>query len=262
MGKKPGAVRSQAVAPGIHRLPVGGCNVYLVGTTSGWALIDAGWPRSESAIRTEAESLFGPGVPPHSILLTHAHPDHMGSAATLSAAWEAPVFVHPEDLPYTRGGVLSDDLLDPVGRVFWAVARLLPDRAIARMNASPLKDAVNPLPDPEAGIPGLPGWECIHVPGHTPGHVVFFRRSDRVLVAGDAVLTAPLWGMLTVVPRLARPPWFVSWDWPRTNEGLATLAGLEPRVVATGHGVPLAGDRVAGDLAAFAGRFAKWPVAK
>jgi glyoxylase-like metal-dependent hydrolase (beta-lactamase superfamily II) len=42
--------------------------------------------------------------------------------------------------------------------------------------------------DFSAGVPGLPGWEAVHTPGHTPGHVAFFRRSDRVLLQGDALV--------------------------------------------------------------------------
>ena len=43
--------------------------------------------------------------------------------------------------------------------------------------------------DPAAGVPGLPDWQAIPTPGHTPGHVAFFRSKDRVLITGDAVLT-------------------------------------------------------------------------
>jgi len=52
---------------------------------------------------------------------------------------------------------------------------------------------------PEAGVPGLPDWECIPTLGHTPGHICFFRPSDRVLITGDAVLTLnfnSLWDLL------------------------------------------------------------------
>ena len=55
--------------------------------------IDGGWPGSADAIRGAAESLFGPGAYPAAILLTHAHPDHFGSAADLARVWELPVGV-------------------------------------------------------------------------------------------------------------------------------------------------------------------------
>jgi glyoxylase-like metal-dependent hydrolase (beta-lactamase superfamily II) len=245
---------TQEIAADIYWLPVRGCNVYLVGSSAQWVLIDAGWDGCADAIRGAAQALFGSAARPAAILLTHAHPDHFGSAAELSRVWEVPIYAHQDDLPYLEGGVLSDDLLDPVGRVFKVIERVLPARTVERMRSSPLKDMVEALPGLDAGIPGVPDWEYIHTPGHSPGHVVFFRWRDRALIAGDAVLTAPLWGALPAVQRLSRPPWFVSWDWGLTKAAASTLAHLEPRVLAAGHGVPMIGDKVARELAGFAAR--------
>src|SRR5207244_5588565 len=41
----------------------------------------------------------------------------------------------------------------------------------------------------DCSVPGLRGWRWIHTPGHSPGHVSFFRESDRCLIAGDAFVT-------------------------------------------------------------------------
>jgi glyoxylase-like metal-dependent hydrolase (beta-lactamase superfamily II) len=255
MGTDSTAGRARPIAEGVYWLPVGGCNVYMVGSAAQWALIDTGWTKAAEPIRKAAESLFGRDSRPAAILITHAHPDHTGSAAELARRWGAPVYVHRDDLPYVLGGVLPEDLLDPVGRVFNLITRALPRRTVERMTRSPLKDIVQTLPGPEAEVPGLLGWECIHAPGHSPGHVVFFRRNDRVLIAGDAVLTAPLIGMLPAMQRISRPAWFVSWDWELTKAAFTTVAELEPRVLATGHGTPMTGDKVAGELRDFASRF-------
>ncbi len=34
-----------------------------------------------------------------SILLTHCHPEHAGSAAELSHLWNTPIYVHPDEMP-------------------------------------------------------------------------------------------------------------------------------------------------------------------
>jgi glyoxylase-like metal-dependent hydrolase (beta-lactamase superfamily II) len=63
--------------------------------------------------------------------------------------------------------------------------------------------------DPDAGVPGLPGWQAIHSPGHTPGHISLYRREDGVLITGDAVLTVDLnslLGVLTGRPGVFGPP--------------------------------------------------------
>lgn len=245
------------IAPDVYYLSVGRANVYFIGSRSSWALIDAGWPGSGEAIRAAAGSLFGVGTPPVAILLTHAHGDHYGSAAELAALWDRPVYVHPRDLPYLQGGIPPEEVLDPIGRVFNVVQHVLPRGTVERLTSSDLKDIARALPDAGGRVPGLTDWEFIHTPGHSPGHVVFYRRSDRTLLAGDVVLTAPCWGVMSRLQRPARPPWIASWDWGLTKDAVAAIAGLEPLVLATGHGVPMAGPRVAHDLHVFAGHFSR-----
>ncbi|MFZ5870941.1 MAG: MBL fold metallo-hydrolase, partial [Actinomycetota bacterium] len=48
-----------------------------------------------------------------------------------------------------------------------------------------------------------------HTPGHTPGHVAYLRRDDRVLISGDAAVTVDLnsaGGLLLGRPAIAGPP--------------------------------------------------------
>jgi glyoxylase-like metal-dependent hydrolase (beta-lactamase superfamily II) len=124
--------------------------------------------------------------------------------------------------------------------------------------ASNLRDVSRPL-EPDAGILGLPGWECIPTPGHTPGHVSFFRSRDRVLITGDALVTLELnslAGLLLQRHGLSGPPRYTTWSWPAAKESIATLARLEPNVLACGQGPHLAGPGTAGAVHTFAGRFA------
>jgi len=107
------------------------------------------------------------------------------------------------------------------------------------------------------GVPGLAGWRWMHTPGHTPGHVSLFREADGVLLAGDAFATMNLdsWtAYLTRKRELSRPSPPFTFDWETTRRSVARLADLEPRVVAAGHGLPIAGDHVAAELRSFAGR--------
>jgi glyoxylase-like metal-dependent hydrolase (beta-lactamase superfamily II) len=249
------AAEPREIASGVYHLKARRANVYFVSSQASWVLIDAGWPGSAGVIRAAGESLFGPGMRPSAILLTHAHPDHFGSAAELARLWELPVWVHRDDLPYLRGGILPDELLDPIGRVFNGLQRVLPRGTVARLTSSPVKDLGQALPDGATEVPGLPEWEYLHTPGHSPGHVVFFRPRDRVLIAGDVVFTAPILGLLTSLQRPARPPRVASWDWQLAKAAVGTIADLEPRVLAAGHGVPMTGVGVARDLHSFAKRF-------
>jgi deazaflavin-dependent oxidoreductase (nitroreductase family) len=236
----------QPVAPGVWLVTLGrgaaAANVYLVGSGATWTLVDAGWSSSGAAIRTAAEAVFGPGARPAAIVLTHLHPDHSGSAGTLARSWQVPVYVHAEELPMAAGRYLPQYSM-PLDR--WLVVPLmglLPAKRRARIEAAgSITDVVQPL-DPQRGVPGLPGWEWIPTPGHTPGHVAYLRGTDGVLIGGDAALTVDLNsvdGVLCGRQRVAGPPWYTTWDWPAATRSIRALAGLEPRVLLPGHGRPL-----------------------
>jgi glyoxylase-like metal-dependent hydrolase (beta-lactamase superfamily II) len=80
------------------------------------------------------------------------------------------------------------------------------------------------------------GFTVIDTPGHTTGHVAYWRESDRALILGDV-----LFGMnpLTMIPGLREPPGFFTDD-PVVNRASARkLALLEPALVCFGHGPPL-----------------------
>ena len=251
------------IAPDVYCLGPNGrtqTNIYFVRSGSAWALIDAGWAKDGPSIKQAAESVFGADTRPASILLTHFHPDHAGSALQLARTWGCPVYVHPDELQLANGDFAAiTKYAGPLDH--WVVLPLM--RAMGRrrreamLAGSSLIDVSRPL-GPGAGVPGLPGWECIPTPGHTPGHVAFFRASDRVLITGDAIVTLKLnslTGLLLQRHGLSGPPRYTSWSWRAARESVATLARLEPNVLACGHGTLLTGARAAGALRAFADRF-------
>ena len=235
-------------------------DVYFVRAGSSWALIDAGWAKDGPWIRQAAELVFGAGTPPASILLTHFHPDHAGSALQLARKWDCPVYVHPNELSLANGDFAAfTKYAGPLDH--WVVLPLM--RAMGRrrreamVSRSSLRDVVRAL-EPRTGVPGLPGWECVPTPGHTPGHVSFFRAGDRVLISGDALVTLRLnsvAGLLLQRQGLSGPPRFTSWSWQAARESVGTLARLKPNVLAGGHGTPLAGPGTASALIAFAASY-------
>lgn len=233
-------------------------NVYLVRSGYSWALIDAGWPKEASRIERAAKSLFGAGSRPAGILLTHDHPDHEGSALRLARTWGCAVYLHPKELPIaTRDFAAMAASAMPLDR--WVVLPLM--RAMGRgrrealfARSSLAEVALAFLPDAE--VPGLPGWACIPTPGHTPGHVSFFRPRDRVLITGDALVTMKmnsLTGLLMQRPGISGPPLYTTWNRRAARDSVDRLARLEPAVLAGGHGKPMTGTDTAAVLSAFAG---------
>ena len=252
------------VAPGVYYMAVGKgvmrSNIYFVRSGPSWALIDAASAKCAPSIQKAAESLFGKDVAPASILLTHDHPDHAGSARELAQTWDRLVWAHPDEMPMVLGDIATfHKYANPLDR--WIVLPLMrlmgSRRAEAIVARTSFKDVARPF-DPGVEPPGLPGWEAIPTPGHTPGHVAFFRRSDRVLITGDAIVTVNLnspWGLISKKQTVSGPPRYATWDWLKARQSVVSLATLEPRVVAAGHGAPMTGADTPRKLRALADRF-------
>jgi hydroxyacylglutathione hydrolase len=80
------------------------------------------------------------------------------------------------------------------------------------------------------------GFKVIHSPGHSKGHVVFWRESDGVLILGDVLNNMDI---LTGIPGLRLPKGFVTPEPDMNRRSAKKLAELEPKLVLFGHGAPL-----------------------
>ena len=92
------------VVPGLHMISSGPINMFLLESDDGYALIDTGLPGSADTI---IRAVAGLGKAPNAIrhiLLTHAHPDHIGSLAAVKRATGASAYIHPADAPIASSG--------------------------------------------------------------------------------------------------------------------------------------------------------------
>ena len=229
-------------------------NVYFIGEpgSNNWSLVDAGLRGSAGPIIREVTNRFGKDARPKNILLTHGHFDHDGALRALARHWGVDIFAHPLELPYLTGRS-SYPPPDPTvggGAMAWS-AMLYPKKPID------VRPFVKPLPN-DGSVPGWPEWRWFHTPGHTPGHVSFFRERDRALIAGDAFVTTrqeSAMSIMTQTPELNGPPAYFTADWNAARDSVKHLASLNPEVVATGHGVPLRGERMRQELHELANNF-------
>lgn len=231
-------------------------NVVFVGNPDagdrGWVLIDTGVPGTKALIKSAAEARFGAGARPAAIVLTHGHFDHVGALEDLAAEWDVPVYAHELEHPYLDGSA-SYPPGDPSvgGGLMAGMAGLLPTRPVD------VSGRLQPLP-PDSSVPGMPGWRWLHTPGHSVGHVSFWREDDRAAIVGDAfVTTAPESAYATAVqsPEMHGPPRYFTVDWEKSGSSVEALAGLRPDLAITGHGRAMRGSAMTDALHALAQDF-------
>jgi glyoxylase-like metal-dependent hydrolase (beta-lactamase superfamily II) len=170
----------------------------------------------------------------------------------LLGIWDVPVYAHSLELPFLTGRADYPPPDPAVGKGLMArLSPIFPDRGI---DISPAAKAL-----PTSGdIPGAPGWRAVATPGHSPGHVAFFRASDRLLIAGDAVTTTKqesVFAVATQKQELHGPPAYFTIDWDAAHRSVSTLASLRPVIVASGHGEPMRGEDMPQRLAELARDF-------
>ena len=171
-----------------------------------------------------------------------------GAATCTCFASELPIADGDFAAMVEQAGPLDRFLILPIMR---AMGRQRREAAIAK---SSLREVARVF-EPDGAVPALPDWRAIRTPGHTPGHVSFFRPEDRVLISGDALVTLrvnSLSGFALCRQGLSAPPWYTTWDRRAAERSIEALADLDPAVVAGGHGWPVAGPDVAARLRAFA----------
>lgn len=233
----------QLIAVGVVGLRIAFVNLYGVERPEGdWILIDAGLPFSAHLIRNWAEEQFRKS--PAAIVLTHGHFDHASAAGELAGEWDIPIYAHPLEFPYLTG---QQEYPRPDFRAGGGLMSLL--SPLYPKGPLDLGKRLLAISDANAEEV-LPGWKVIHTPGHTPGHISFFRPSDRVLIVGDAFCTTKPESFFDAAvaqpPELHGPPAYFTQDWSAATRSIQALVNLEARVIAPGHGKPLAGES-AGD---------------
>jgi hydroxyacylglutathione hydrolase len=182
-------------------------------------LIDAGTSGDSKRILSQLE---GRTVKAHA--LTHAHPDHYGSSHAVCEALGIPLWCGERD-----AGVAEGQRPAP-GK--GSVARLL-----GRLPPPQPHPVERKLREGEE----VAGFTVLDVPGHSPGHVAYWRERDRTLICGDVLFNLSL---PTLRPGLREPYRSFTPDPARNRDSARRLAELRPGLILFGHGPPLwDGDR-------------------
>jgi hydroxyacylglutathione hydrolase len=203
------------LAPGLHAVPGrpdGAFNVHVAGAT----IVDAATRHAARRILRATKDIK---ITAHAV--THGHSDHQGSSAALVAALRIPFWAPAAEADALRSGdnvaLGHDNAITRWQRRHWAG----PGVPVAReLREGDQLDA---------------GFVVLETPGHSPGHVSFWREEDRTLIAGDVVFGRhPITGR----PGLHEPPERFTVDVTRNRAAIRRLAALRPKVMVFGHGLP------------------------
>ncbi len=193
-------------------LPPYAINVYVIGDV----LVDAATRRAGSRILRQ---LRGRDIRTH--VITHAHPDHQGASHEVCEALKIPLWCGEHD---------ADAMED--GRIAARQPRHPLNTVIDRFWTGPPHPVARRLREGDV----VAGFEVLDVPGHSSGHVAFWRSADRTLICGDVFTNIDT---VTGIPGLHEPKPFFTPDPSRNRESMRRLAALDPELVLFGHGRPL-----------------------
>ncbi|MGN6576698.1 MAG: MBL fold metallo-hydrolase [Nocardioides sp.] len=221
------------VAPGVHHARAK--HVSWVVLTEGEAvtLVDTGYPGDRDAL---LESLHRVGRSPtavEAVVLTHGHPDHIGSAEHLRTTYGIPVLAHELEAANARGERIEQVSERVLLSMLWRPAVFLWMRDVLRLKATKVERLgdLEIFVDQQLDVPGAP--TVVHTPGHTSGHCALHLPDRGVLLAGDALMTAHA---LVRVPGPQLLPDFFNTDTDQARASLERLRGLDGDVVVPGHG--------------------------
>lgn len=196
----------------IPLVPRNGVNAYLVGDV----LVDAGYILSGKKV---VSAVKGREIRAHA--LTHVHNDHAGGTKHVHEALGVPVWIGVDDAPFLRSGKAPVPPGNRIASLFGPVAgspKVEPERELSEGD--------------EVGH----GFVVLDTPGHSPGHVSFWREADRTLICGDVFFNL---NIVTFAYGLRQPPDLFTYDVAQNRASERRLADLDPAVVCFGHGPPL-----------------------
>jgi glyoxylase-like metal-dependent hydrolase (beta-lactamase superfamily II) len=188
-------------------------NAYVLGDV----LVDSG---TRWAAGKLLRALRGHTIAAH--VVTHAHFDHQGASHAVCQNLGIPLWCGDGD----RSALESGDL----NRVLPPARPLLVQ--LSRMLGGPAHPVERTLREGDE----VGGFTVIETPGHTPGHLAFWRESDAALVLGDVLFHR---NPVTMRLALQEPFRLATVDPGQNRESARKLADLRPAVICFGHGPPL-----------------------
>jgi len=205
------------IIEGIHRVDEASSNfahsnVYLVIDGKEMLVIDTGTSGNAKKIVAYIQKIGRQASEVSTIILTHYHMDHVGSAKELKDITKANVAAHLEDADFVAG---KKSFPKPKNILFRAVSSFI--------KPTPVEvDVV--LKDGDR----IGNLTVISVPGHSPGSIALFDEQRKILFAGDTLRFDG--GKVTGAPKQ------FTWDTAKEKKSIEKMSKLDFDIMLPGHG--------------------------
>lgn len=157
-------------------------NAYIVDGDEGVTLIDTGMPKNLDSLTKRLAGMGRSVDDITTVVITHGHVDHFGSAAAVVEESRAKVVASAIDAPVVRG---EKKATDPP---FMDRFRFL--KPILRLAPTPEGVPVAEEVSGDQAIGLVSDLRAIQTPGHTPGHMsLLLDRGEGILFVGDAAVS-------------------------------------------------------------------------
>lgn len=202
------------VAKDVYHLPLlprNSVNCYIIEGI----LIDSGIKGAQKKL---TKALRNTSLTAH--VLTHAHADHQGCTKAICETFNLPLYCHEKEVARAESGFATKDY--PSNKHF-----------IARLQQAYWAGKGHPVNGILKENDQIGNFSVIETPGHSAGHLSFFRPKDGVLILGDVATNMHL---LTTRTGLHLPPNIFTSNQRENIQSLVKLAKLHPRIICFGHG--------------------------
>jgi glyoxylase-like metal-dependent hydrolase (beta-lactamase superfamily II) len=154
-------------------------------------LFDAGLPGMGTIFCETALSACVPYGRLNKVLITHSDMDHIGSLSQIikEAGTAITLMAHKEEKPYIECDIppIRVRQMEASARNATGILReqLITMTEKLKKNYRMFRTNVDKTIEDGEVLPFCGGITCIYTPGHTPGHMSYYLKSLKMLIAGD-----------------------------------------------------------------------------